>query len=95
MMILTAHDLKSGEVVYWSADGQWVPALRDAVRLEDEPAKAQLKLAEASETVVVHPYLVPIDANGAPIPREKVREGIRAKGPTIHPAFGKQAEGDA
>jgi hypothetical protein len=91
MMILTAHDLLSGEVVYWSADGTWVEGLRDAARLEDAAAKAALAAAEAAHTTVVHAYLVPVDAAGAPIARERVRETIRARGPTTHPAFGKQA----
>jgi hypothetical protein len=92
MMILTAHDLLSGEVVYWSADGTWAARLRDALRMEDDKAKAALADAEAAYTTVVHAYLVPVDADGAPIRREEVRETIRAKGPTTHPNLGKQAE---
>jgi hypothetical protein len=90
-MILTAHDLRSGEVVYWSAGGRWVERLRDAARLDDEKAKAALAQAEAAFTTVVHAYLVPADAAGAPIARERVRETIRARGPSAHPALGKQA----
>lgn len=87
MKILTAHDLRSGEVVYWTANESWSPRIADSVLLEDEPAARLLKSAEASETIVVHPYLVPMDSAITPIARERVRELIRARGPTTHPEF--------
>jgi hypothetical protein len=94
-MILTAHDLLSGAVVYRSVDGRWAESLREAARFDEAAAKQALAEAEAAFTSVVHPYLIPTDAAGAPISREKVRETIRANGPTIHPHFGKQAETQA
>jgi hypothetical protein len=92
MKILTAHDLKTGEVVYWSAAGTWTPCLAESVLMDDEAAAAALEAAEAAETVVVHVYLVPMDSPGAPVARERMRELLRARGPSTHPHFGKQAE---
>ena len=95
MKILTAHDLKTGEVVYWTATGTWTRRLADSVLLDDWAAACALRAAEAAETVVVHAYLVPMDSPGAPVARERVRELLRARGPSTHPQFGKQAEQNA
>ncbi|MGE3250514.1 MAG: DUF2849 domain-containing protein [Hyphomonadaceae bacterium] len=92
MKVLTAHDLKTGEVIYLAANDRWVSLIADAARLDDAAADAALKQAEQSETAVIHPYLVPLDEAGKPIARERVRETIRAEGPTVHPGFGKRAE---
>jgi hypothetical protein len=92
MKILTAHDLKTGEVVYWSERGTWTLRLGESVLMDDGTAQAALKAAEAAETVVVHAYLVPMDSPGAPVARERVREILRAQGPSTHPNLGKQAE---
>ncbi|NWG54383.1 MAG: DUF2849 domain-containing protein [Hydrogenophilaceae bacterium] len=89
MKMLTAHDLKTGAVVYWSGDGRWTPRIADAALLEDAAAAEALKAAEAAETVIVHPYLVPMDQPAAPIARERVRELIRARGPSTHPEFAR------
>jgi hypothetical protein len=93
--ILTAHDLLSGEVVYWSADGRWAESLSEAARLDDAAASAALAEAEAAYTAVVHAYLVPTDSAGAPVAREKIRETIRAKGPSTDRSLGKQAAAKA
>lgn len=92
MKILTAHELKTGEVIYWSNDGAWSASIADAALMENGTADAALRRAEAAETIVVHSYLVPMDGPGSPVARERVREIIRAQGPTVHPHFGKQAE---
>ena len=94
MKIVTAHDLKTGEVVYWTGEG-WDGAIAAAALLDDGAAGDALKAAEASETRVVHPYLVPMDGAGSPVARERLRELLRARGPSVHMHFGKQAEGRA
>ncbi|MEM9795430.1 MAG: DUF2849 domain-containing protein [Pseudomonadota bacterium] len=81
--VVTANDLLDGDVVYLSADDQWVRDLRRAELIEDE-AHSQIRLldAESQPDVVVGAYLA--DATGGPDGPEAVhfRETFRANGPT-------------
>ena len=92
--VLTANRLALGEVVYWNASRGWVGTFEEADVLPDKTAEQTL--AGAAEWVekreVVAPYLfeVRID-DGKPVP-VKVREMIRAKGPTVRLDLGKQAD---
>jgi hypothetical protein len=43
------------------------------------------------QTRVSDPYFMQVTADGQVAGRETIRENIRAKGPTNHPMFGKQA----
>jgi hypothetical protein len=92
--VMTANRLRDGDVVYLTAAGEWSLWLRDAAVVHDEAGQAALaaraKRAEA-DRLVVGPYLMAVaesDAGPQPI---GTREKIRAKGPTVHPHFGKQA----
>ena len=90
--VLTANRLKIGEVVYWNG-GRWVSRFDEAQVLSDEEAEAAL-LGAADWVLkgeVVAPYLfdVRVDA-GVAVP-VKVREAIRAAGPTVRTDLGKQA----
>jgi len=89
--MLTASDLRLGDVVYWTKGGGWSRAINEAALMEEEEAQTALAEAKLQETQVVNAYLVAMEAPGAPAHREAVRENIRAHGPTIHPQFGKQA----
>ena len=93
MKVLTASDLKNGEVVFWNK-GKWLIRFADGERFEgDEDAAPYLAQAEAQPTVVVAPYLIDVeqvDGHWAPI---AYRERLRALGPSNHPQHGKQAEG--
>ena len=95
MKVLTANDLKSGEVVFWKG-GQWAIRFHDGERFDgDEAAAPALAAAEAQPKVVVAPYLIDVeevDGHWFPI---AFRERLRALGPTNHPQHGKQADGDA
>ena len=95
MKVLTANDLKTGEVVFWNR-GQWAVGFTDGERFEDEAAAAPaLAAAEAQPKAVVAPYLIDveqIEGHWAPI---AYRERLRALGPSNHPQHGKQADGDA
>ena len=95
MKVLTASDLKNGEVVFWNG-GRWVVRFHDSERFEgDEDAAPALTEAEAQPTVVVAPYLIDVeevDGHWFPI---AFRERLRALGPSNHPQHGKQADGDA
>ena len=95
MKVLTANNLKDGEVVFWK-DGQWAVRFHDGQRFDgDEDVAPALAAAEAQPTVVIAPYLIDveeIDGHWFPI---AFRERLRALGPTNHPQHGKQADGDA
>jgi hypothetical protein len=93
MKMLTASDLRSGDVVYWTADGAWSSDIADAHLMEDEFAEAALGEARKQETTVVNAYLVVMAGKGEPAAREAMRENIRARGPTVRRDLGKQAEG--
>ena len=91
--VLTANRLVVGEVVYWNETRGWVSRLEEAQILADSEAEATL--ARAAEWVqkreVVAPYLFDVrleDGIAVPV---KVREVIRAAGPTVRLDLGKQA----
>lgn len=89
--VLTANRLIDGEVVYLAADGAWVERLEAAQVLtsDDDGAKALATGAEAERTqLVVHAYLFDITPARKPV---KMREIIRAAGPTVRRDLGKQA----
>jgi hypothetical protein len=89
--MLTANDLKQGDVLYWKADG-WVKAF-DQGDVFTDPAAADAALAQAQAFVtgnrVVAPYLFEVvrqtDGSIRPV---KEREIIRSLGPSIQPDTG-------
>jgi hypothetical protein len=90
---LTANRLRDGEVVYLAADGSWVERLAEARRLssKEEGEAALAKGAEAErELHVVNAYLLDLMPADATRP-QKMREIIRAVGPTVRRDLGKQA----
>ena len=93
LKILTANQLRSGEVLYWKAGG-WVESLAEAQIFTDEAA-AEAALARAQTSVtgnrVVTPYLFEVRQDKSGIRPVKEREIIRSLGPSIRPDTGKQA----
>lgn len=92
MQVLTANRLKLGEVAYWN-QGRWVSRLDEAEVMSDSAAEAALKGAGKSVArgEIVAPYLFDVrEAAGRTVP-VKVREAIRAAGPTVRTDLGKQA----
>ncbi len=90
--IVTANDLRLGDVVYLTADDRWSRHHAEAELIEDE-AHAQMRLlfAAAQRLVVVGAYLA--DARAGTNGPEPVhfREAFRTRGPGNYP-HGKQAE---
>ena len=89
--VLTANRLADGEAVYLAADGAWVESLAAAeILMSPDQGKAALaKGAEAERDLhVVNAYLLDMAAVGGPA---KMREVIRAAGPTVRRDLGKQA----
>ena len=90
--IVTANDLRLGDVVYLRLDDTWSRQHRDAELIDDE-AHAQMRLlhAAAQRNVVVGAYLA--DAKAGPDGPEPVhfREAFRTRGPSNY-AHGKQVD---
>ena len=92
--MLTANDLKQGDVLYWKAGG-WVNAF-DQGDVFPDPAAADAALAQAQAFVtgnrVVAPYLFEVvrQDNGSIRP-VKEREIIRSLGPSVLAETGKPA----
>jgi hypothetical protein len=83
---VTANRLSDGRVVFQAADGHWSLDLEKAVLEPSEPAAAPaLEKAQADErrNVIVDPYLVQIEVGGPSRRPARLREAIRAFGPTI------------
>ena len=89
--MLTANDLKQGDVLYWKTDG-WVKAF-DQGDVFADPAAANSALVHAQAFVtgnrVIAPYLFEVvrQTNGSIRP-VKEREIIRSLGPSIEPDTG-------
>jgi Protein of unknown function (DUF2849) len=92
--VMTANRLRDGDVVYLTAAGDWSLWLRDAAVAHDESGQGELearaKRAEG-DRLVIGPYLMEVAESEAGPQPIGTREKIRAKGPTVHPQFGKQA----
>ncbi len=95
LRIVTANRLTDGVVVFLGDAGRWSERVADAVAVVDETAAAELlKMAERDVALrrVVGPYVIDavIDAAGALQPL-RLRELIRARGPTVRPDLGPPA----
>ncbi|MDD8022980.1 MAG: DUF2849 domain-containing protein [Paracoccaceae bacterium] len=88
--VVTANDLRAGDVIYLTAAGAWSRAHAEAELLEDEAiAELRLLLALGQGDRVVGPYLA--EARPGPNGPEPVhfREAFRTRGPSNY-AHGKQ-----
>ncbi|MTI17083.1 DUF2849 domain-containing protein [Rhodobacteraceae bacterium RKSG542] len=94
MKVITANRLLDGEVVWLGPNGNWVEVLTRAEILE-EPSHVEdaLKTAEHSEKAqeVVGAYEIDVVRDEGRILPAKLKEMIRAAGPTTKPDLGKQA----
>jgi hypothetical protein len=82
----TANHAANGLVVFRAPNGAWVHELAQAFVAESEDAaEALLAMAQldAAENKVVEPYLIDVAREGAAIRALKLREAIRAEGPTV------------
>jgi hypothetical protein len=91
--MLTANDLREGEVLYWK-DGGWVLDFA-AGEIFRDPAQANAALEAAQKFVtgneVVAPYLFEVREEKGKIRPVKEREIIRTAGPSVRQDTGKQA----
>jgi hypothetical protein len=90
--VVTANDLRLGDVIYLTADDTWTRDHTHAELIDDE-AHAQMRLlfAAAQKLTIVGAYLA--DAKAGPNGPEPVhfREVFRTKGPSNY-SHGKQAD---
>lgn len=94
MKILAANRLTDGEAVWLGEDDIWVEDVGRARIVRDkEGEESLLRAGEAAflRNEVVDAELVDIELVEGSIRPLRLRERIRAAGPTIHPEIGKQA----
>lgn len=95
MKVITANRLLNGDVVWLGDNRSWVERITLAKVFEgrDEVADGLSQGAEGEknqEVVGVYDMAVTVE-EGVIVP-VRLREKIRAAGPTTHPDFGKQAQ---
>ena len=93
--VISANRLTDGLVVYLAADGQWTERIADAQLLHGPDAgEAAFAVARAAvdSRLVIDPYLIDVIDGDSERRPTRFRELIRAKGPTVCPDIGKQAE---
>ncbi|PVB59455.1 DUF2849 domain-containing protein [Labrenzia sp. 011] len=95
MKVITANRLLSGEVVWLGDGGRWVERVTLARIFEGKEAVAEglaQGMASKDRQEVVDVYELDVTVEGGVIVPVRLREKIRAAGPTIHPDLGKQAQ---
>jgi hypothetical protein len=83
--VLTANRLRDGIVVFFSPDGGWSERIDEARVVEDELSRAEVVAAgerAVAAGLVVGPYLIEALVSGSRITAVRLRERIRATGPT-------------
>jgi len=92
--VLTANRLDDGQVVYLAAGSAWTHRLAEAHIASDDDTAAALQAAAArgvAERAVIDPYLFEVDPQGGTPRPLRMREAIRARGPSVRPDLGHQA----
>ncbi|MGF1463755.1 MAG: DUF2849 domain-containing protein [Maricaulaceae bacterium] len=89
---LTGWDLRTGEGVYRTPTGGWSVWFDEAALFDKAAADALAADIGRTETeIVVNAYPIAVEA-GRPAGRARLREAIRAAGPTVRLDLGKQAD---
>lgn len=94
MKILTANRLSDGEAVWLAPDGSWAVGIQAAEVAEDANAEARLEAAgkrSLANNEVVDVNLIDVKRVGGAIRPNRLREQIRADGPSTHLHLGKRA----
>ncbi|MBX3582787.1 MAG: DUF2849 domain-containing protein [Rhizobiaceae bacterium] len=94
MKILTANRLTDGEVVWLAKDGSWAESIEPSEIVADKEGEARLEAIGKSaveQREVVDINLIDIDLVDGKIVPLRLRERIRAAGPTNRTDLGKQA----
>jgi hypothetical protein len=97
MKILAANRLRDGEAVWFSTERGWVRRIAEAEIALDKEAEERLAAAGQAgkrDNEIVDPELIDIEIVEGSVRPIRLRERIRAAGPTIRPDLGKQARPD-
>lgn len=86
-LILSANDLRSGDVLYAAGTGGWTRVLADARIFQAEVDAATALAAAETDRDVLAAFLAPVavDPAGRPHPIH-LRDRLRASGPSIVPS---------
>jgi len=94
LQVITANGLADGLVVYQTMDDSWCSLIQDAEVIDGDGDMqnrlARAKVAEDNQ-VVVGVYEIEVMEGEGCIRPVRLRERIRAFGPTSHPEFGRGA----
>lgn len=93
--IATANRLTDGAVVYATRTGGWSEFIEDgAIAADGTAAEKLLAAAEVSvrRQIVIGPYLIDMIAEDGGLRPRRMREAIRAAGPSIAMLPGREAE---
>ncbi len=90
--VVTANDLRLGDVIWLTADGRWTRDIAEAEFIED-PDRADQRLAfgAAQPLIAVGAYLADAKAGAHGPEPVHFREAFRTRGPSNY-FHGKQAE---
>ena len=94
MKVLTANRLVDGEAVWFAADHGWAESIDTADVARDAAAEerlAEIGKAAHRDNLVVDVDLIDVELVDGRIVPVRLRERIRAAGPTNRPDLGKQA----
>jgi hypothetical protein len=95
MKILTANRLTDGEAVWYAEDRRWSETIVGSSVAADKEAEARLEAigkAAYENNEVVDVNLIDVELVSGEIVPNRLREKIRAAGPTNRIDLGKQAE---
>lgn len=90
--VITANRLGDGAVVFVGPEQRWVDRLSEAAVFNAvEETNVALQSAQKDElgNIVLDIYAIEVAERGGVLRPTKLREAIRAQGPTVHPEHGK------
>ncbi|WP_011583298.1 MULTISPECIES: DUF2849 domain-containing protein [Chelativorans] len=94
MKLLAANRLLDGTAVWLGPDAAWVEDISDAEIARDKEGEARLEQIgrrALAENLVLDIELIDVEIVDGAVRPLRLRERIRAAGPSIHPELGKQA----
>ena len=87
---ITGWDTATGSTLWLTSAGDWSTSAENLAVFTGAEADQKLERAVNDETQVTDPYFMEVSDQGEIVGRERLRETIRANGPTSHPEFSKQ-----
>lgn len=94
MKILAANRLRDGHAVWFSAESGWVQTIAAASVAREKTDEERLAIAGQAgkrDNEIVDPELIEVEIVDGAVRPLRLRERIRAAGPTIRPDLGIQA----